>query len=82
MVHLLLQNGANPAALNDAGQVPIDNALDHTAIGALFQQHSAAADSSAADSSQYDASAAAIGANPEAQEVPSHMLQDMSLSEP
>ena len=68
MVQLLLQNGANPAALNEGGQVPIDNALDDAAIGQVFQQHSAAADSIGGEMTQED-SAAASGGKLDAQDL-------------
>jgi ankyrin repeat protein len=59
IVQMLLQHGANPAAVNDAGQVPFDNALDNAAIQQLFQEHSAAADRMGGDETQGDAGAAA-----------------------
>lgn len=81
MVQLLLQNGANPAALNDDSQVPIDNALDDAAIGQVFQQHSAAEDSIGGDDMQDDTSADANGVKLDPQDLAKE-VQDMSLSQP
>lgn len=82
MVQLLLQNGANPAALNDNGQVPLDNALDDAAIGQLFQQQSAAADSIEGGGMQDDPYAAENGVTLDAQDLAAEQLQGMSLSQP
>lgn len=83
MVRLLLQSGANPAALNEGGQVPIDNALDDAAIGQVFQQHSTAADSIEGDITQPadSISAAASGGKLDAQDLAAE-VQDMSITQP
>jgi hypothetical protein len=84
MVQLLLGSGANPAAVNDGGQVPIDGALDSEAISKVFHQHSGTTDcvedtmASAGDATAIQAQAGRADEHSAAADLAGE-VEDMSL---